>query len=422
MTRFARAPQPVCAPLAHWPLRRFSDAAAAAHARLLAQPAGPLRWQACEETRQRSLWWVHLTVNDAPVRLHVQARAFDHWAPSVAATMPPALASAGVAQGGTPLWQALSSVLNAPVQFIQARAMAAMTTPDDAIAWQFPALGWRGVLYAGDDSAWQRLAAQLPDKPSASPGEGLMELPLQVRLGVGRSRLGSAEYARLRRHCVVLLDAAGAVFRQRDLLRLGVTVLVGSGRQRVTRAVWAGDALYRAADFSVVDSGDPPSPREGDEMNTTPQHDAQGPADGTAQRAPAPAQNGSASASASATATAQQHHAPDLAEVEIDVRFEIGRQRWPLRQLVQWRVGQPVPLELALRDTPVTAWVHERCIASGRLVVIGERLGVRLDDVFSPLAQPAGKPSTPTTQREPRPRVAVNADAAEAAAAGDDKP
>lgn len=406
MTVSARSPQHVCAPLTQWPLRRLSEAAAAAHARLLAQPPGPLRWAACDEVRQRSLWWVHLTVNDVPVRLHVQARALDNWAPSVAGSVPAALASAGVAQSGTPLWQSLSSVLNAPVQFIQARAMNAMTVPDDAIAWQLPALGWRGVMYAATDNAWQRLTAGLPDKPSASPGEGLMELPLQVRLGVGTSRLSGADYARLRRHCVVLLDAAGAVFRQRDLLRLGVIVLVGSSRQRVTRAVWFGDALYRAADFSVDDSGDLPSPHKGHEMNTTQQQAAPAQADATPPRATAPTQNAGA-----------QHQAPDLAEVEIDVRFEIGRQRWPLRQLVQWRVGQPVPLELALRDTQVTAWVHERCIASGRLVVIGERLGVRLDDVFPPLAKPAVNSAAPATRNVPKPRAAMTAETTEPAAA-----
>jgi flagellar motor switch/type III secretory pathway protein FliN len=37
----------------------------------------------------------------------------------------------------------------------------------------------------------------------------------------------------------------------------------------------------------------------------------------------------------------------------------------------------------------VTAWVHERCIAQGRLVVIGDRLGVRLDEVFAPISRPS---------------------------------
>jgi flagellar motor switch/type III secretory pathway protein FliN len=366
-------------PLTQWPLRRLGTAAAAAHARLLAQPAGPLRWAASEEDRQRSFWWVQLAINDAPVRLHVRSRAFDQWSAQVAGPqVPPALASAGVAHGGAALWQGLSTALHAPVQFIEARAMNALAVPDDALAWQLPALGWHGVLYASTDGAWQRLADGLPDKPSASPGDGLMELPLQVALGVGGSRLGSADFARLRRHCVVLLDEAGAVHRQRDLIRLGVTVLAGPNRHAVARAVWAGDALYRAADFAVINSGETPSPPSGADMNPT---DPQVMPDAQAQvDTPPPRQ-----------ATAPQHHAPDLSEVEVDVRFEIGRMRWPLRQLVQWRVGQPVPMELALRDTPVTAWVHERCIASGRLVVIGERLGVRLDEVFAPLVKPPNR-------------------------------
>jgi flagellar motor switch/type III secretory pathway protein FliN len=361
----------------------MSGAAAAAHARLLTQPAGPLRWAASEDSRQRSFWWVQLAVNDAPMRLHVRSRVLDNWAASVAGPqVPPALASAGVAHSGAALWQGLSMALHAPVQFIEARQMNALSVPDDALAWQLPALGWHGVLYAGTDGAWQRLVDGLPDKPSASSGEGLMELPLQVRLRFGNSRLGSADFARLRRHCVVLLDEFGSVHRQRDLMRLGVTVLAGPNRRVVARAVWVGDALYRVVDIVVVNSSETPSQPSGADMNPS---DPQATTDAAAPNgAPSPPR----AAATAAAATTPQQQAPDLSEVEIDVRFEIGRMRWPLRQLVQWRVGQPVPMELALRDTPVTAWVHERCIASGRLIVIGERLGVRLDDVFAPLVKP----------------------------------
>jgi flagellar motor switch/type III secretory pathway protein FliN len=373
-------------PLTHWPLRRLGTAAATAHRRLLAQPPGPLRWAGVEDERQRSFWWVQLAVNDAPVRLHVRARAFDNWAASVAGPQaPPALASAGVAHNGAALWQGLSTALHAPVQFIEARAMNALAVPDDALAWQLPALGWHGVLYAGGDNAWQRLVDGLPDKPSASPSDGLMELPLQVRLRLGSSRLGSADFARLRRHCVVLLDESGSVHRQRDLMRLAVAVLAGPNRRAVAHAVWVGEALYRVADVVVINRDETPSPPSGAEMNPSdPQVMADAVVQGSATttpRTPAPAQQPQPQPQT-------QQQAPDLSEVEVDVRFEIGRMRWPLRQLVQWRVGQPVPMELALRDTPVTAWVHERCIATGRLIVVGERLGVRLDEVFSPQAKP----------------------------------
>jgi flagellar motor switch/type III secretory pathway protein FliN len=382
-------------PLTHWPLRRLGAGAAHAHTRLLAQPAGPVRWSASEEDKQRSFWWVQLAVNDAPVRLHVRARALDNWAASVAGPQaPPALASAGVAHSGAALWQGLSTALHAPVQFIEARAMNALAVPDDALAWQLPALGWHGVLYAGTDAAWQRLVDGLPDKPSASPGDGLMELPLQVRMRIGNSRLGSADFARLRRHCVVLLDEAGSVHRQRDLMRLGVTVLAGPNRCVVARAVWVDHALYRVADFVVINNGETPAPPSGADMNPTDPHAA--PEAVAQDNAPTPTPASTPTPTPTPprpAAAAPPQHAPDLSEVEVDVRFEIGRQRWPLRQLVQWRVGQPVPMELALRDTPVTAWVHERCIASGRLIVIGERLGVRLDEVFAPLVKPTGNSS-----------------------------
>lgn len=374
----------VVRPLDHWPLRRISSSAAAVHSRLLAQPVGPLRWAASEASRQRAFWWVQLAINEASVRLHVRSRELDQWAASTGeAQAPAALASAGVAHSGAPLWQALATAMHAPVHFVQARFVNSLAVPDDALAWRLPALGWHGVVYASTDAAWEQIIAALPHRPSAGPGEGIMELPLQVSLGVGRVRLNPRDFGRLRRQCVVLLDCAGAVHRHRDLIRLGVTVRGGPTRRLVAHAVWAANALHRVAD-PVVAYGD-------EESQSKPESDkSMAEPDRTAETPP-PTQIQDGTAQAPSNAGPREQPAPDLSEVEVEVRFEIGRMRWPLRQLVQWRVGQPVPMELELRDTPVTAWVHERCIASGRLVVIGERLGVRLDEVFTPLTKPTSR-------------------------------
>lgn len=370
-------------PLAHWPLRRLGAAAADAHGRLLAQPVRQLRWSACDGNPRRSFWWVQVVIDDTPFRLHVHARAFDHWAASVVGDAPPALVSAGIASTGVPLWQGLSNVLHAQVRFVDARPMRALTVPDDAIAWQLTEQGWHGVLYTYEDAAWRRLCADTPLRPSAHTGDGLMELPLEISLNVGWTRLSLADFTRLRPHCVVLLDAAGAVHRQRELIRLGVTVLGGATRRRIARAVWAGDALYRVADFAVENIAKADAPDQGAEMDRT---DTQEEANHEGEPTQRVSNDGAATPARGAT---QPQSAPDLSDVEVEVRFEIGRMRWPLRQLVQWRVGQPVPLEVSLRDTPVTAWVHDRRIASGRLIIIGERLGVRLDEVFTPSSKPA---------------------------------
>jgi flagellar motor switch/type III secretory pathway protein FliN len=382
---------PELRPMTSGPWRRISPMAAGIHAKLLALPPQPIGWAACAEDRNRSCWWVQLAVNDAPVRLHVHSRTFDQWATTVAGPNAPwALASAGIAHNGRVLWQALSTSLHAPVEFVEARAMHRLTVPDDALAWKLPSLGWHGVMYASSDSAWARLSEGLPSKASVNPSDGLMELPLQVCMRVGEVRLGSTEFARLRQHCVVLIDESIAVHRHRDLTRLGVTVLAGPNRRAVARAVWVGDALYRVADFVVINSDEPPSLPSGADMSTTEvQVDKHSPATTAAEAAEGDSSLSQPHAPTTSPSSATQHHAPDLSDVEVDVRFELGRMRWPLRQLVQWRVGQPVPLDLALRDAPVTAWVHDRCIASGRLVVIGERLGVRMDEVFDLKTKPS---------------------------------
>ena len=71
----------------------------------------------------------------------------------------------------------------------------------------------------------------------------------------------------------------------------------------------------------------------------------------------------------------------DVDALDIEVRFELARQHWPLAALAQWRVGEALPLDVPLADATVGAWVHDRCVASGRLVVVGDRLGLRIDSL-----------------------------------------
>jgi flagellar motor switch/type III secretory pathway protein FliN len=408
-------------PLHDWPLRRIGSAAAAAHARLLTQPLNALRWSFDSRAAHASSWRVQLTVNDTPLHLQVHAVDFDDWTPEVAGPdIPQALASAGVSRTGAPLWQALSTTLNARVRFVHAQVQPSASVPGDAIAWSLPAQGWHGMAWAEDDTAWQGMVASLPARLTASPSEGLMDLPLQLSFGLGFTRLSPNDLPRLRPHCVVLLDEEGAVHRHRELHRLGLTVLAGPNRRLIARAVWVGQSLYRVAD-APYKSIDVASSFAGAAMNTPRSSEGASATAGVAAATPAPTKPQAGEPSpAPSTAPARaapaqrpptlpaEHRAPDLSEVEVEVRFELGRQRWPLRELVQWRVGQPVPLDLSMVDTPVTAWVHDKCIATGRLVVVGERLGVRLHDVFAPVTAPSTKARAPASAAPRRPRAATS--------------
>jgi flagellar motor switch/type III secretory pathway protein FliN len=374
--RTRERPQPPFSELsaaASLPWRRYSAEAALAHRALLAHTKGPLRWLPLDHPELPSAWLVRMTIHGAMVAAHVQAQVLSTWArPAAGARVPHALANAGVAHAGAPLWQALSTMLNAPVQFIEARSLHALRAPDDAIGWMLPALGWRGHLFAPSAAAWARIVSTVSPRISAEGG-GLdaAQLPLDMVFGLGHARLRQAEFARLRRHCVVLLDNVPPLGpRQRSFQELPVSVLVGATRRVCARAMHVLDHLIRLPDSLTAIAPAFSSPPIGSDM-TDPTRDATPP-----------------------KGTAAAHSPIDLTDVELEVRFELGRQRWPLRSLVQWRVGQPLPLEAPMRDTTVTAWLNERCIANGKLVVVGDRLGVRLDELLgSPALASAVSPA-----------------------------
>ena len=72
-----------------------------------------------------------------------------------------------------------------------------------------------------------------------------------------------------------------------------------------------------------------------------------------------------------------------LLETTMEVSARLGQVRLPARDLIQLGPGSVVtldrragePVELLLRGIP---------FATGRLVVVGEQLGVKIENVFSP--------------------------------------
>ncbi|MBT3982125.1 MAG: flagellar motor switch protein FliN [Bacteriovoracaceae bacterium] len=73
-----------------------------------------------------------------------------------------------------------------------------------------------------------------------------------------------------------------------------------------------------------------------------------------------------------------------ILDVPLPVRAELGQCDLNLRELMQ--VGQGTVLELnKLAGEPMEVYVNDRLIAKGEVLMVGEKFGVRLTDINSPL-------------------------------------
>jgi type III secretion protein Q len=355
-------------------LPAIGPAAATAHRRLLRSPHPQLRFSPPAAAAQRGPGWrLELTVGDSSVHLQMPAHAWPDWQPELTgADVPEALLAAGIAQIGAPLWTAIAQTARAPVQLKSARWLRQTpATPADALAWRLQGSAWHGTLHLSSTMAWQRFAAALPEAAAAprlpprfgAACTGHSALCVPVALEIGRTRLPLADLARLRRHAVLLLDTPAPVALPRGVVRAhAVRVLAGPARLCVAHALWQPPAL-------LLRQAAPAPSLQGDTMN---EHDT--------------------TSTPSTDASSANAEALDLGAVEVQVRFELARQHWPLAQLAQWRVGEALTLDAALADAVVSAWVHERCVASGRLVAIGDKLGLRIDALYAEAARAAAAP------------------------------
>jgi flagellar motor switch protein FliN/FliY len=113
---------------------------------------------------------------------------------------------------------------------------------------------------------------------------------------------------------------------------------------------------------------------EEDQLNTSPQ-------DG---------QNGSASSDAGNSGTKGAEGKADniknlelLLDIPLDVSVEVGRSRMLVRDLLQMDEGYVVELGKQANE-PLDVYVNSRLIARGEVVMVDDKLGLRLTDVVSP--------------------------------------
>jgi flagellar motor switch protein FliN/FliY len=71
-----------------------------------------------------------------------------------------------------------------------------------------------------------------------------------------------------------------------------------------------------------------------------------------------------------------------LADVELDLRIELGRTQMRLEEILQLRGGAVVALDKLAGD-PVDVYVNDRMIARGEILVLNENFCVRVTELLS---------------------------------------
>ncbi|MFA5699798.1 MAG: flagellar motor switch protein FliN [Desulfuromonas sp.] len=72
-----------------------------------------------------------------------------------------------------------------------------------------------------------------------------------------------------------------------------------------------------------------------------------------------------------------------LLDIPLDVSVEVGRSRMLVRDLLQMDEGYVVELGKQANE-PLDVYVNSRLIARGEVVLVDDKLGLRLTDVISP--------------------------------------
>ena len=81
---------------------------------------------------------------------------------------------------------------------------------------------------------------------------------------------------------------------------------------------------------------------------------------------------------------AQARELDFILDIPLEVTVEIGRAKMLINDLLQ--IGQGSIIELnRLAGEPLDIYVNQKLIARGEVVIVGEKFGIRITDIVSPL-------------------------------------
>jgi type III secretion protein Q len=212
-----------------------------------------------------------------------------------------------------------------------------------------------GAIAFDDDAGWQTLVRVWPAvAPSVDPrADGAMDA-LQVPLGlsIGSTTLSLGEVHAIEPGDVVRVDrwsARGSAF-------VVDAALPGAPQWRLFARAEGRRLIFDRWDFDTM-TDKPSTPDAAPETRPRAATDLPRP---DPQRA------------------AARTRAPGLDTMEVPLRFEVGELTLSLAQLKAMAPGQVLDLEQPLDECDVRILAHGNVLGEGRLIAVGERLGVRI--------------------------------------------
>lgn len=71
-----------------------------------------------------------------------------------------------------------------------------------------------------------------------------------------------------------------------------------------------------------------------------------------------------------------------LLDVPVKLTVELGACQMPMREVLQLNSGSVVQLD-KVADTPVDLFINQKRIARGEVVVVEDRFGIKITEIFS---------------------------------------
>ena len=69
-------------------------------------------------------------------------------------------------------------------------------------------------------------------------------------------------------------------------------------------------------------------------------------------------------------------------DVPVEISVELGSCRMPMREVLRLQVGSVIQLD-KIADAPVDIFVNRKLIAKGEVVVVEDRFGIKVTEIFS---------------------------------------
>ncbi|MBI1841043.1 MAG: flagellar motor switch protein FliN [Verrucomicrobia bacterium] len=71
-----------------------------------------------------------------------------------------------------------------------------------------------------------------------------------------------------------------------------------------------------------------------------------------------------------------------IMDVPVEISVELGSCRMPMREVLRLQVGSVIQLD-KIADAPVDIFVNRKLIAKGEVVVVDDRFGIKVTEIFS---------------------------------------